>query len=302
MHTQLYPINFSIPSCKVIKDIPVKKKFVANIVPNKPGTYIYTTEQEYYKDYQDSLFGITVKKGGWDCLRHYEIMANGCIPYFENIEDCPKNTLTLLPKNLLLKGNTLYKKIAATNMNNNIESISASDLIECYELINVLLIHLREYLTTDKLVKYILEKSKHQNVSNVLYISSISSPNYLRCLTLHGFKTLFGTNCHDFIQIPHLYKSYNLPDLYGKGFTYAYNLDDSLKSDISETIVLDNIKNNYYDIVIYGDLDAGTPYYDIIQHHYAPEKVIFLVGGDTNNGNYNWVVYKGHPIFVRELY
>jgi hypothetical protein len=30
------------------------------------------------------------KKGGWDCLRHYEIIGNGCMPYFENIEKCPK--------------------------------------------------------------------------------------------------------------------------------------------------------------------------------------------------------------------
>ena len=302
MYLQLYPINFSIPSCKIVKDVSVKKKFVANIVPNKTGTYIYNTEEEYYKDYQESLFGITMKKGGWDCLRHYEIIANGCIPYFENIENCPVNTLTLFPKDLLLKGNVLYKKIAATNTNNEIESISIEDLSECNNLINALLIHLREYLTTEKLAKYILDKLNYKNVSKILYISSISTPNYLRCLTLHGFKTLFGTNCHDFIQIPHLYKSYNLPDLYGKGFTYAYNLDDSLKCDINETIVIENIKNNLYDLVIYGDIDAGTPYYDILQQHYTSEKIIFLHGGDTNNGNYIPFYYKGHPIFVRELY
>jgi hypothetical protein len=44
-----------------------------------------------------------MKKAGWDCMRHYEILGNNCIPYFIDLEDCPKNTLTNLPKELLLK-------------------------------------------------------------------------------------------------------------------------------------------------------------------------------------------------------
>ena len=44
-----------------------------------------------------------MKKGGWDCLRHYEIMMNGCIPIFEGLIDCPQLTLTTLPKSELLK-------------------------------------------------------------------------------------------------------------------------------------------------------------------------------------------------------
>ena len=39
-------------------------------------------ESDYYKDYQRSYFAITCKKGGWDCLRHYEILANAVSPTF----------------------------------------------------------------------------------------------------------------------------------------------------------------------------------------------------------------------------
>ena len=38
---------------------------------------------------------------GWDSLRHYEILMNGCIPLFLNIDKCPERVLTNLPKKLL---------------------------------------------------------------------------------------------------------------------------------------------------------------------------------------------------------
>jgi hypothetical protein len=48
-----------------------------------------------------------MKKAGWDCMRHYEILGNNCIPYFVGLEDCPKNTLANLPKELLLEAKDL---------------------------------------------------------------------------------------------------------------------------------------------------------------------------------------------------
>jgi len=54
------------------------------------------------------MFAITKKKAGWDCARHYEIIFNHCLPIFENIESCPKNIMTLLPKNLLFEINLFY--------------------------------------------------------------------------------------------------------------------------------------------------------------------------------------------------
>ena len=78
----MIPISFSIPECKILKKIPEKKKLLAHIIPGRLNTYIFSDESDYYLDYQDSVFGITCKKAGWDCLRHYEILANGCIPLF----------------------------------------------------------------------------------------------------------------------------------------------------------------------------------------------------------------------------
>ena len=64
-----------------------------------------------FKPYSNSIFAITNKKLGWDCLRHYEILMNGCIPLFLNIEDCPKLTLTTLPKDRLLNIYNTFHRI-----------------------------------------------------------------------------------------------------------------------------------------------------------------------------------------------
>jgi hypothetical protein len=39
-----------------------------------------------------------MKKSGWDCLRHYEIMMNHCIPLFRDLPECPSLTMTHFPR------------------------------------------------------------------------------------------------------------------------------------------------------------------------------------------------------------
>ena len=89
----ILPITFSIPKNKIVTEIPLKTKFLSNLVPGDSNTYIYKTENDYYNEYKESLFATTYKKAGWDCMRHYEILACGCILYFPNIENCPPKTM-----------------------------------------------------------------------------------------------------------------------------------------------------------------------------------------------------------------
>jgi hypothetical protein len=98
----VYPINFAIPKEKIVNIVnPKPLNVLAPLIPGKNSSYIYKNEQDYYQSYQNSIFALTYKKVGWDSLRHYEILSNGCIPLFLNIEKCPKNILTNLPKKLL---------------------------------------------------------------------------------------------------------------------------------------------------------------------------------------------------------
>lgn len=98
-HERLLPISFAIPTDKVnfVKD---KTREIAICDPRDRSTYIYKNEPDYYKGYQEACVGITIKKAGWDCMRHYEILANGCLPYFIGIDKCPELTMASFPKQL----------------------------------------------------------------------------------------------------------------------------------------------------------------------------------------------------------
>jgi hypothetical protein len=296
----LCPITFSIPKEKIIGVYHVKTKILSNLIPGDTKTYIYNTEEEYYNEYKKSYFAITTKKGGWDCMRHYEILANGCIPYFINIEECPIKTMHLLPKKLFTESNLLYDN---RFKNKNVNEITEEDINEYNVLQKKLLEYTKTFLTTDKMAEYILKNTNYENVKKILYLSGDTNPDYLRCLTLHGFKILLGNNCHDNPKVPHIYKSdyINYQNLYGKGITYTNLLEQNLRNDKLDNTILEDINNKYYDIVIYGSYHRGMPYYDLICKIYKPHEIILLCGEDIHNCDYNHFLNKGHTIFVREL-
>jgi hypothetical protein len=102
--TGVFPINFCLPKNYYLEKVPAKTKMFAHIIPGQLDTYIYGMDDEdkYHKDYQDSCFGVTTKKAGWDCNRHYEILINGCVPYFIGLENCPRTIMVPFPKQKLI--------------------------------------------------------------------------------------------------------------------------------------------------------------------------------------------------------
>jgi len=313
---KLYPVGFSFPEEKMITYIPEKTKLLSDIIPGRVSNYTYKTEEEYYNEYRTSIFATTTKKNGWDCLRHYEIIGNGSIPYFPGIEDCPKNTMTLFPKELVVKGNELYKRISAKGIND----LSEDERTECNQMIQSHLDHMRAHLTTTKMAEYILDKAGKTNVSSILFISAKTEPDYLRCTILHGFKSLLGNKCHDYPKIEHIYKSgeTDYTALYGRGFTYTNLLDQSMYDNALDNTIKEDIENKKYDIVIYGTswhanalefntqtgksmFESGRPYYDSVRRAYKPEEVILLCGYDIHDCDYENEIQHGNHIFVREL-
>jgi hypothetical protein len=109
-HPGVKPISFAIPEeCLVGDHESVKKeKLFGHVIPGEMETYIFKDEQSYYSDYRSSYFGKTWKKAGWDCLRHYEILANKCIPYFVGLENCPEMTMVDFPKSIIIETNELH--------------------------------------------------------------------------------------------------------------------------------------------------------------------------------------------------
>lgn len=293
--SNVHGIAFSIPEEKIVKELPRNKiRMMSKMIPGKLETYIYNTEEEYYKQYQESFFALTMKKNGWDCLRHYEIIANGCLPVFKDIEQCPARTLTLYPKELQLEANQLY----STHL--YFELDDPEFLEKYYNLLQRMISYLREHLTTKKVAKYVLGKSGNSDAKNVLFLSGETAPDYLRCLTLHGFKALFDAQCHDYPIIPHIYEGCNRDNLYGKGITYSGLINPGLHNFSIDNYytIRSLIEHHYFDIVIFGSMTRGMMLYNTVLSTYKSSEIIFLNGEDESlilNGE------SKHPLFVRSL-
>ena len=315
----VHPICFCIPEEKIsISKIDHKTKVLSNLIPGDLSTYIYNTEDSYYKEYQASYFAHTKKKAGWDCLRHYEIIANGCLPVFENIENCPTNSCFLLPKDLIINCNHLYDQVKELS----VEQLSEDFFSKYLSLRNELIQYMRDYLTTEQMATYILKKTGNEKIQNVLIIGNLfTEGDYLLDLLTHGFKKKFKNNCYDFPQNRSIYNNPNLQftNFYGKGFTYSNLLDPSefsTNSDINSLI--ENIKNKFFDVIIYPTFFKGLPFYEIVTKHYNPSEIILIDGTDEckeDKTNFSLImplppfiniinsyIAKGHPFFIRESY
>jgi hypothetical protein len=135
---QLYPdtvqpIAFCIPEQK-IRLSPMEKKTVLPLhivdpeVKDYPAfrqsenalTHIFDQEADYYQNLSEARFGITTKRGGWDCLRHYEIAANGTLQCFKNLEEKPE----LCAPHGLIHGVNCISYSSADDLYDKINSLS----------------------------------------------------------------------------------------------------------------------------------------------------------------------------------
>jgi hypothetical protein len=115
----LRPTSFSFIASKIVASPPTKAKDfprhivdpeVAALVPASATKHAFDAEADYYADLQSARFGITTKRSGWDCMRHYEIAANGAVPCFRALEDKPA---TCAPHGLVPGENCLSYRGAA---------------------------------------------------------------------------------------------------------------------------------------------------------------------------------------------
>ena len=180
-NTKILPISFAIPKLKILSEIDKNpKNLLAPLIPGRLNTYIYDSENSYYEMYKKSIFALTYKKAGWDCLRHYEILMNGCIPLFLDIKNCPIDSISTLPKEKLIEILDNFSKIfrfynpfkifkkkhltfprilelfQSNNEKNRLE-LFLNNNENIFDLKKDLLEFTKNNLTTEILAKYVLE-------------------------------------------------------------------------------------------------------------------------------------------------
>ena len=135
------PISFSIPPEKICKvDSQTKvKDFPTHIVDQEIATqtkdsffsaigsdqHFFDSETDYYQDLQKSRFGITTKRAGWDCLRHYELAASGCVLCFRDLDLKPE---TCAPHGLNESNCIIYHSL--DELKSKISSLTESDYLK----------------------------------------------------------------------------------------------------------------------------------------------------------------------------
>jgi hypothetical protein len=286
----VYPISFGIFEENIVSQIPPKSKAFGRVIPGVTSTYFHLyNESLYFQDMGSSLFTITYKKAGWDCLRHYEILASGSLPLFLNIRHCPTQAMSIHPKKLyrlLLKYPGL--EIQAEKTGPMVFSFSKLDFqltkFDNYlyqGIASALLHYTHNVLSTKALAQYVLNtmytnsvtlqrtlSAAHPVPRSLLYLThkdnDMDKGDYMTDFLLHGLLNLLGRKVvMDFPSRDCLYKTiahFNLTNYhkarlqqYGMGFSFGLKMDVfTYNIDRNPNEIMLAIKEHKYDMVILG--------------------------------------------------
>ena len=111
-----HPIGFFVPRANIAHAVERRKLFA--FLPYVPGHFVgQNAINSYTLSYEDewlsfqlhrvSYYAWTNRRGGFDCMRHYEILAAGAIPFFVDYDVTPCNTMRQFPWRLVHLGMTL---------------------------------------------------------------------------------------------------------------------------------------------------------------------------------------------------
>jgi len=333
---RVYPIFLGVPAEDVVGCVPRKYRGFQGGVrePNakEPERRAYRfgpdEEADYKRAYREAYFGITKRKAGWDCLRHYEILAAGALPFFVPEDSSEKSTsahaiggapalaLAHWPKQLLASFGSLFPGVDAATRSVNATLLDADGTYA--RVAAGLLAYLRTRLTTTALADYVLTASGHRDARSVLILSSHPDPDYQRDLLIHGLRTRLGARAVDFVRPPHLYApapgSDDVAgttanshfkaneDLYGYGFTYAHRLRDDGAFAVDRSRIEQRIRDREFDVVIYASVHRGMPFWPAVWAAYDRTERIFVDGED----DHGWCVWSAALrwegfYFMREL-
>jgi hypothetical protein len=195
----IYPLSYSIPDELIVSGVPAKEHLWAEIIPGESLTYRFdhSQEEEYRAMYQSSMFGFTRKKGGWDALRHYELLANAVLPVFQALRDCPPSSLTSFPKSLV---EAAVQELLPWNS-------SAASQLRYVHYVEELLSHTRKHCSTSAAAQYFLSRVQSQgrmgsvSIRNILLLTGHSEVNYSRETLWIGLKRYISSigRCADFL-------------------------------------------------------------------------------------------------------
>jgi len=262
----VFPLSFSLPEGRFgrWKTLQRKQDF-AHIIPGNTNTYIYKTEKEYYNGYAEAWFGITMKKSGWDCFRHYEIIAAGSMPYFLDHSSVPKNVLHNFPMSIIrqsmeLPGVPTQNEVIAQMNNGSTESLKINRNIfnetEYYRLLDELTVYAVENLTWERTAQYLLDQIHNlypcMEDPRILMITT-QDCDYQSCVLFGGFYSLLGAEKMSSYFGPKrdLFQQFQKKNMYGNGFSYSNVFDNEWNVEEMDKLTKRRLNDGFFNMIVF---------------------------------------------------
>ncbi len=296
MHST-HPIGFGIPA-ELFVNSPTatpKTRNSAVVTPYDRSTYRYPPtpegESAYLEQYRESFFGVTCKKAGWDCMRHYEILSQGCMPWFEDISECPESCLVDFPKDLLRQVHSLPGCGFDAATGQVAVDPSRFDTDRYWLLLGQLWEYSRKQLTTKMRVRRMLKRAGALDCRNVLVLSvSHDYIDYLGGMVLHGLRSIAELCVTDHPRMDYMYLRPDRPDdhceaeMWGFGFSLAHRLAEP--NGIDRENLSARLAAGEFDLAIYVDAGKLTPerplpLWDEVRRALGRRRVLLIDGNDV---------------------
>lgn len=292
----LHPIGFAIAADDIFPCMGQKLFHFSTILPYNKSTYIYglKDEYEYKRNMAHSMYGITMKKAGWDCQRHYEILAASSVPYFYGLDDVPSHVMPFLPRQLLREAKliadvAMYQTDGTPKLNMSLfDQNSYSEVACCLHAFT------KEHLTSRRLAEYVLRKAGVSNARSVLFlIDEDSGYDYMVSALLHGLRELLGSKVVDFpfydvyYEVPPTSGAYDIIKkrfVHGMGYSWAHR---SPNVEVNRMNIEGRLEQHEWDVVIYGHIHRGSPYLATVLRYYSKNEIIFIDGEDWASSDFS---------------
>lgn len=252
----IYPISFAYLRPALASH--EKRRWVSSVVPGM--SYAYRSERRYRRQYAESVFAVTHKKGGWDCHRHLEILFAGAIPFMPDADRIPPGTMHFYPKELLCDVRDAVLRGLDLNVPKVLLELSA------YQAAT---------LSAEALASFVWEALARPKRVYFLDFELEKSPDYLSLQLLGGLLKLQQPEICAANMPMYLWRSRRSPTLYGRGFGYASALRRQQKLEVDRP----------------GDRDVET----IATILSAQKADALIVGSSHRHRNFceQWLVYNG---------
>lgn len=290
--TGVWPISFSYPLEKQGRPRPP----IGIVSPMFPGhRYGFTDEQEYLGMYGAYSFALTHKKGGWDCLRHLEIMYSGALPFMPDASRIPPFTMVHYPKRL-------FREVA--------DHLCHSGGYVSEDASRALGTYFNQHLTCKAMASYLLLAAQVEPTDKVLFVDEAlpSVPDYQSIFTLIGLKQALRARLSVAFPVDYIYDDWqgNALALYGRGFGYSRSLSATLRGpseSLRETVALSEESLSSFDRVVIGSVTRNATAVAATLAHFPASQTVWIHGEDDGPSTQDMELYKklGVRAFAREL-